>query len=45
METQCKHLKITQFNKLLQLLQKLEEFFDVTLGTWKIDIVELKLKE
>ena len=33
METQCKHLTITQRNELLKLLQIFEEFFDETLGT------------
>ena len=35
METQWQNLKITQLNELLILLQKLEELFDGTLGTWK----------
>ena len=35
METQCKHLTMTQRNKFLKLLQKYEELFDGTLGTWK----------
>ena len=34
-ETQCQHLTTTRRNDLLKLLQKIEEFFDVTLGTWK----------
>ena len=45
METQCKHLSTTQRNELLQLLQKIEELFDGTLGTWKTDQVDLELKE
>ena len=45
MENQCQHLKMTQRNEFLKLLQKTEEFFDGTLGTWKIDTVEFKLKE
>ena len=36
---------MTQCNELLKLLQKIEELFDGTLGTWKIDLVDSKLKE
>ena len=35
MENQCQHLTVTQRNELLKLLQKFEDFFDGTLGTWK----------
>ena len=35
METQCKHLTMTQNNEFLKLLQKYKELFDGTLGTWK----------
>ena len=45
METQCQHLKMTQHNYLLELLQKYEEVFNGTLGTWKTDPSDLKLKE
>ena len=46
METQCQHLTITQRNDLLKLLlQKYEQLFDGTLGIWKTDPVEFKLKE
>ena len=45
METQCQHLTETQCNKLLKLLQKNEDLFDGTLGTWKTDPVESELKE
>ena len=45
MESQCQHLTKAQRNKLLKLLQILEEFFDGTLGTWKTDPVDFKLKE
>ena len=45
MENQCQHLKMTQSNELLQLLQKFEELLDGTLGTWKTDPVDLELKE
>ena len=41
MENQCQHLKSNEF---IKLLQKIEEFFDVTLGTCKTHPVELKLK-
>ena len=34
-ETQCQHLTMTQRNDLLELLQKLEELFNGTLGTWE----------
>ena len=44
MKTQCQHLTITQRNELLKLLQKFEELFNVTLGTWKTDPVDFKLK-
>ena len=33
MEDQCQHLKITQRNELLELLQKFKYFFDGTLST------------
>ena len=45
MENQCQHLTMTQCNELLKLLQKSEELFDGTLGTWKTDPVYFKLKE
>ena len=35
MKNQCQHLPEKQHNELLKLLQKNEELFDVTLGTWK----------
>ena len=41
METQCQHLKMTQRNKLIKLLQIFEELFNVKLGTWKTDRLEL----
>ena len=44
METQCKHLTMTQRNDLFKILQNVEEFFDGALGTWKIYLVEFKLK-
>ena len=45
METQCQHMTITQRNELIKLLQKFEELFDGTLGTRKIYLVDLELKE
>ena len=45
METQCQNLKITQHNELLKPLQKFEELFDVTLGTWGKYPVDFDLKE
>ena len=45
MENQFQHLTTTQRNKLLKLLQKIEEFFDGTHGTWKTDPVDFKLKD
>ena len=44
MENQCQHLTRAQHNELLELLQILEELFDGTLGTWKIDPVDFELK-
>ena len=35
MKKQFQHLTEKQYNELLKLLQKFEEFFDGTLGTWK----------
>ena len=45
MENQCQNLTMIQHNELLELLQKFEELFDGTLGTWKTDPVDLELKE
>ena len=45
MENHCQHLRMTQRNELLQLLQKLKELFDGTLDTWKTDPVNFELKE
>ena len=44
MENQCQHLTMTQRNELQKLLQKFEEFFDGTIGTWKIEPIDLELK-
>ena len=45
MENQCQHLTITQPNDFIKLLQKVENLFDGTLGTWKTYSIEFKLKE
>ena len=34
METQCRHLTMTQCNDFLELLQKFEKLFDGTLNTY-----------
>ena len=44
METQCQYLTMTQRNEILKLMQKFEELFDGTLGTWKTDPVDFNLK-
>ena len=38
-------MTITQHNKLLKLLQKLEELFDGTLGNWSTDPVDFEFQE
>ena len=45
MEIKCQNLTITQRNKLIKSSHRFEEFFDVTLGTWKKYQVEFELKE
>ena len=45
MKTQCQHLTMTQRNELLKLLQKFEELFNGTLGTWKKDPSAFELKK
>ena len=45
LETQCQHFTMTHSNYLLKLLQKLEELFDGTLGTWETDPVDFELKD
>jgi hypothetical protein len=40
---ECTHLDKTEQRNLLTLLQKFEDLFDVTLGTWKTDPVDLEL--
>ncbi len=41
----CKHLKVDQQKKLLQLLMKYESLFDGTIGDWKTKPVTFQLKE
>jgi hypothetical protein len=41
----CKHLKVDQQKKLLQLLNNYESLFDGTLGDWKTKPVSFQLKE
>ena len=45
MRNQCQHLKETQRNELPKILQKIKELLYGTLGTWKIDPVDIKSKE
>ena len=45
MKNQCQNLTKMQRNKLLKLLQKIEDLFDVTLGAQKIYLVDFKLKQ
>jgi hypothetical protein len=40
---ECTHFDKTEQRHLLKLLQKFEDLFDGTLGTWKTDPVDLEL--
>ena len=40
-----KHLTATELHKILQLLNKLEDIYDGTLGTWNTTPVDLELKD
>ena len=40
-----KHLTTTEHNILIQLLKKIEDMFDGTLGTRNTTLVELQLKD
>jgi hypothetical protein len=40
---ECTHLEKDEQRQLLKLLQKFEQLFDGTLGTWKTDPVDLEL--
>ena len=44
MENHCLHLTMTQRNEFLKLLQKFEDLFNGTLGTWKTDPVYFEQK-
>ena len=41
----CKHLTVSQRNRLLKLLLEFEELFDGTLGDWKTEPVKFQLKQ
>ena len=45
METRCQYLTMTQRNELLKLLHKFVELFNGTLGTWKTNPVDSKIKK
>ena len=45
MNKQCQYLSEYQWNDPLRLLQKIEDFSDRTLGTWKMDSIYLYLKQ
>jgi hypothetical protein len=42
---ECTHLKQAERRQLLHLLQKYEDLFDGSLGTWKTDPMQLELKD
>ena len=42
---QCQHLTATDRHRILHLLNKFEDLFDGTLGTWKTTTVDLELKD
>ena len=44
MKNKCQHLTGTQCNESFKFLQNFEVFFFGTLGTWKTDQVDFKLK-
>jgi hypothetical protein len=41
----CTHLDKAERRQLLHLLQKYEDLFDGSLGTWKTDPIQLELKD
>ena len=43
--SECGHLAKDEQQQLLQLLQKYEDLFDGTLGTWQTDPIDLELKD
>jgi hypothetical protein len=42
---ECTHLDKAETRQLLLLLQKYEDQFDGSLGTWKTDPIQLELKD
>jgi hypothetical protein len=42
---ECTHLEKAERRQLLHLLQKYEDLFDGSLGTWKTDPIQLELKD
>ena len=42
---QCQHLSTGKHNILLNILNRLEDLFESTLGTWNITTVDLDLKD
>ena len=42
---ECKHLSSQEQGQLLALLQKYEDLFDGSLGTWKTDPIDIELKD
>jgi Reverse transcriptase (RNA-dependent DNA polymerase) len=42
---ECAHLEKAEQKQLLKLLQKYEDLFDGSLGTWKTDPIQLELKD
>jgi hypothetical protein len=42
---ECTHLEKDKQKQLLKLLQKFEELFDGSLGTWKTNPINLELKD
>jgi hypothetical protein len=41
----CTHLEKAEQKQLLKLLQKYEDLFDGSLGTWKTEPIQLELKD
>ena len=44
MKNHCQYFTETQLNELLKLLTKFEDLLGGTLGTWKTNPVDFKLK-
>jgi hypothetical protein len=42
---ECTHLEQSERRQLLHLLQKYEDLFDGSLGTWRTDPIQLELKD